>query len=197
MPLPKMYFQFSSIPLGEVTSDQRRKAKSANFAISYGTTAFGLSQNLNIPRKEAQELIDSYFANYPKVKALMDSYINSAREKGYVETMFARRRYVPDINSQNATIRGVAERNAINAPVQGSAADIIKIAMIRIFERMKSMNMRSRMILQVHDELNFDVFPDELETMKTIVSEEMQNAVSLKVPLIAEMGVGNNWLEAH
>ena len=186
-----------NVPLGEVTSDQRRKAKSANFAISYGTTAFGLSQNLNIPRKEAQELIDSYFANYPKVKALMDSYINSAREKGYVETMFARRRYVPDINSQNATIRGVAERNAINAPVQGSAADIIKIAMIRIFERMKSMNLRSRMILQVHDELNFDVFSDELETMKTIVSEEMQNAVSLKVPLIAEMGVGNNWLEAH
>ena len=127
----------------------------------------------------------------------MDSYINSAREKGFVETMFARRRYVPDINSQNATIRGVAERNAINAPVQGSAADIIKIAMIRIFERMKSMNVRSRMILQVHDELNFDVFPEELELMKTIVSEEMQNAVSLQVPLIAEMGVGKNWLEAH
>lgn len=186
-----------NVPLAEVTSDQRRKAKSANFAISYGTTAFGLSQNLNIPRKEAQELIDNYFANYPKVKALMDSYINSAREKGYVETMFARRRYVPDINSQNATIRGVAERNAINAPVQGSAADIIKIAMIRIFERMNSMKLRSKMILQVHDELNFDVFPDELETMKTIVSEEMQNAVSLKVPLIAEMGVGQNWLEAH
>lgn len=186
-----------NVSIGEVTSDQRRKAKSANFAISYGTTAFGLSQNLNIPRKEAQALIDSYFENYPKVKALMDSYIHSAREKGYVETMFARRRYTPDINSQNATIRGVAERNAINAPVQGSAADIIKIAMIRIFERMNSMKLKSKMILQVHDELNFDVFPDELDIMKAIVSEEMQNAVSLKVPLIAEMGVGKNWLEAH
>ncbi|MCQ2607179.1 MAG: DNA polymerase I [Bacteroidales bacterium] len=185
------------VPLEEVTSDQRRKAKSANFAISYGTTAFGLSQTLNIPRKEAQELIDSYFANYPKVKALMDSYIDMARNKGYVETMFNRRRYLPDINSQNATIRGVAERNAINAPVQGSAADIIKIAMINIAAKMEEQNLRSRMILQVHDELNFDVFPDELEAMKKIVTEEMQNAVALQVPLIAEMGIGNNWLEAH
>ena len=186
-----------NVPIAEVTSDQRRKAKSANFAISYGTTAFGLSQNLNIPRKEAQELIDNYFANYPKVKALMDSYIQMARENGYVETMFKRRRYVPDINSQNATIRGVAERNAINAPIQGTAADIIKIAMIRIHEKMCSMKLKSRMILQVHDELNFDVYPDELETMKKIVCESMQNAVLLKVPLLAEMGVGKNWLEAH
>lgn len=185
------------VPLSEVTSDQRRKAKSANFAISYGTTAFGLSQNLNIPRKEAQDLINSYFENYPRVKALMDSYIQSAHEKGYVETMFGRRRYLPDINSQNATIRGVAERNAINAPIQGSAADIIKIAMIRIEERIQSQKLKSNMILQVHDELNFDVFPDELEQMKAIVSEEMQNAVSLKVPLIAEVGTGKNWLEAH
>ncbi len=185
------------LPISEVTSDQRRKAKSANFAISYGTTAFGLSQTLDIPRKEAQELIDSYYQNYPKVKALMDSYIHSAREKGYVETMFHRRRYTPDINSQNATIRGVAERNAINAPIQGTAADIIKIAMIRIHEKMVSMKLKSKMILQVHDELNFDVYPEELETMKQIVSNEMQNAVSLKVPLIAEMGVGKNWLEAH
>jgi len=185
------------VSLEEVTADQRRKAKSANFAISYGTTAFGLSQTLNIPRKEAQELIDSYFANYPKVKALMDSYIDMARNKGYVETMFNRRRYLPDINSQNATIRGVAERNAINAPVQGSAADIIKIAMINIASKMEEQNLRSRMILQVHDELNFDVFPDELEAMKKIVTEEMQNAVALQVPLIAEMGIGQNWLEAH
>lgn len=185
------------LPISEVTSDQRRKAKSANFAISYGTTAFGLSQTLDIPRKEAQELIDSYYQNYPKVKALMDSYIQSAREKGYVETMFHRRRYTPDINSQNATIRGVAERNAINAPIQGTAADIIKIAMVRIHEKMVSLKLKSKMILQVHDELNFDVYPDELETMKQIVSNEMQNAVSLKVPLIAEMGVGKNWLEAH
>jgi DNA polymerase-1 len=185
------------VPLSEVTSDQRRKAKSANFAISYGTTAFGLSQNLNIPRKEAQDLINSYFENYPRVKALMDSYIQSAHEIGYVETMFGRRRYLPDINSQNATIRGVAERNAINAPIQGSAADIIKIAMIRIEERIQKQKLKSNMILQVHDELNFDVFPDELEQMKAIVSEEMQNAVALKVPLIAEVGTGKNWLEAH
>ncbi|MCQ2959048.1 MAG: DNA polymerase I [Bacteroidales bacterium] len=185
------------LPIEEVTSEQRRKAKSANFAISYGTTAFGLSQTLNIPRKEAQELIESYYANYPRVKALMDSYIHSAQEKGYVETMFQRRRYTPDINSQNATIRGVAERNAINAPIQGTAADIIKIAMIHIFERMSAMKLKSKMILQVHDELNFDVFPDELDVMKQIVSEEMQNAVRLKVPLVAEMGVGKNWLEAH
>ena len=185
------------VSLNEVTSEQRRKAKSANFAISYGTTAFGLSQTLNIPRKEAQELIDSYYANYPKVKALMDSYIQNARELGYVETMFKRRRYTPDINSQNATIRGLAERNAINAPIQGSAADIIKIAMIHIQEKIDTLHLRSRMILQVHDELNFDVFPDELEQMKTIVAEGMQGAVSLSVPLIAEVGVGKNWLEAH
>ena len=149
------------------------------------------------PRKEAQELIDSYYQNYPRVKALMDSYIQSAREKGYVETMFHRRRYTPDINSQNATIRGVAERNAINAPIQGTAADIIKIAMIRIFERMTAQKLKSKMILQVHDELNFDVFPKELDIMKQIVAEEMQNAVSLQVPLIAEIGMGDNWLEAH
>lgn len=186
-----------NVPIEDVSSDQRRKAKSANFAISYGTTAFGLSQTLNIPRKEAQELIDSYYQNYPRVKALMDSYIQSAREKGYVETMFHRRRYTPDINSQNATIRGVAERNAINAPIQGTAADIIKIAMIRIFERMTAQKLKSKMILQVHDELNFDVFPKELDIMKQIVAEEMQNAVSLQVPLIAEIGMGDNWLEAH
>lgn len=185
------------LPLEEVTSEQRRKAKSANFAISYGTTAFGLSQTLNIPRKEASELIENYYSNYPRVKALMDSYVQNAREKGYVETMYGRRRYTPDINSQNATIRGVAERNAINAPIQGTAADIIKIAMIRIHEKMCSMKLKSRMILQVHDELNFDVYPDELETMKKIVGESMQNAVLLKVPLLAEMGVGKNWLEAH
>ena len=186
-----------NVPIEDVSSDQRRKAKSANFAISYGTTAFGLSQTLNIPRKEAQELIDSYYQNYPRVKALMDSYIQSAREKGFVETMFHRRRYTPDINSQNATIRGVAERNAINAPIQGTAADIIKIAMIRIFERMTAQKLKSKMILQVHDELNFDVFPKELDIMKQIVAEEMQNAVSLQVPLIAEIGMGDNWLEAH
>lgn len=185
------------VSLADVTSDQRRKAKSANFAISYGTTAFGLSQNLNIPRKEAQELIDSYFANYANVKTLMDNYIQDARVHGYVETMYHRRRYLPDINSGNATIRGVAERNAINAPIQGSAADIIKIAMIRVFEKMQALKLKSRMILQVHDELNFDVYPDELETMRTIVTDEMQNAVALRVPLIAEVGLGKNWLEAH
>jgi len=185
------------IPVEEVTSEQRRQAKSANFAISYGSTAFGLGQGLNIARKDAQFLIDGFFANYPKVKGFMDEQINKAREVGFVETMYGRRRYLPDINSQNATVRGFAERNAVNAPIQGTAADIMKIAMINIHAAMQEQNLQSNLIMQVHDELNFDVLESELEVMKEIISKGMQEAVKLTVPLDVDLGVGDNWLEAH
>lgn len=185
------------IPLEEVTQDMRRKAKTANFGIIYGITPFGLSERLAIPRSEAKELIDGYFETFPQVKAYMDESIAHAREKGFVETILGRKRYLADINSRNAIVRGYAERNAINAPIQGSAADIIKIAMVRIFHRLKKEKLRSKMILQVHDELNFNVFPEELETIKTIVREEMENACSLSIPLKTDIGVGKNWLMAH
>jgi DNA polymerase-1 len=152
---------------------------------------------MDIPTGEARQLIDDYFKTFPKVHDYMEQAKQTVREKGYAETMFGRRRYLPDINSRNATVRGFAERNAINAPIQGSEADIIKIAMIRIWRRFKSEGIRSKMILQVHDELNFSVYPDETEQVEKIVLEEMQGAASLKVPLIAEAGWGNNWLEAH
>ncbi len=181
----------------EVTPDMRRKAKTANFGIIYGISAFGLADRLNIPRKEAKEIIDGYFENFPGVKDYMDACISKAREKGYVETLFGRRRQLDDINSRNSIVRGVAERNAINAPIQGTAADIIKIAMINIYKEMNSLHLKSKMILQVHDELNFDVCLEELETMKELVKRCMENACALKVPLIADMGTGNNWLEAH
>ncbi len=181
----------------EVTSEQRRQAKSANFAIIYGSSAFGLSQSLDISRTDAKFLIDGYFASYPSVRKFMDVQIQKAQETGYVETLFARRRYVPDINSQNATVRGYAERNAINAPIQGTAADIMKIAMIRIYNEMRAKKLKSTLIMQVHDELNFDVCISELEIMKRIITEHMQQAVTLSVPLLVELGVGNNWLEAH
>jgi DNA polymerase I len=186
-----------NVPLSEVTSEQRRQAKSANFAISYGSSAFGLSQTLNIPRKDAQFLIDGYFTSYPKVKQFMDNQILKAREKGFVETMFGRRRYLPDIYSQNQTVRGFAERNAVNAPIQGTAADIMKIAMIRIHSAMQTQKLQSKLIMQVHDELNFSVPQNEIEAMKKIISDGMQNAVELSIPLVAEIGVGKNWLEAH
>jgi DNA polymerase-1 len=185
------------ISLDAVTGDQRRQAKSANFAISYGSSAFGLGQNLNISRKDAQFLIDGYFATYPKVKEFMDKQIAIAREQGFVETLMGRRRYLPDINSNNATVRGFAERNAINAPIQGSAADIIKIAMIKICKEFAKRNLQSRMIMQVHDELNFDVLKSELDVVTDIVRSGMQNAIHLKVPLLVDLGVGENWLEAH
>lgn len=185
------------IPIKEVTSDMRRKAKTANFGIIYGISVFGLAERLSIPRGEAKELIDGYFETYPKVKEYMDSIINAAKEQGYVETILGRKRYLPDINSRNATVRGYAERNAINAPIQGSAADIIKIAMNKIFERFRNENIRSKMILQVHDELNFSAFNDELSHVEQIVIEEMENAYKLIVPLKADSGTGNNWLEAH
>ena len=180
-----------------VTRDQRTKAKRANFGIIYGITVFGLAERLDISRKEATELIDGYFATFPRVADYMEQAKAAAREKGYAETLMHRRRYLPDITSHNATVRGFAERNAINAPIQGTAADIIKIAMVRIYERFRREGLRSKMILQVHDELNFSVYPDEKERVEQIVLEEMQNAYPLDVPLTADCGWGANWLEAH
>jgi DNA polymerase-1 len=185
------------IPLEQVTKDMRRKAKTANFGIIYGISVFGLSEQLHVPRGEAKELIDGYFATYPDVKEYMEKSIEVARKNGYVETIFHRRRFLPDITSRNATVRGYAERNAINAPIQGSAADIIKVAMNRIYKRFKENNLQSRMIMQVHDELNFNVVSTELELVKQIVVQEMENATQLRVPLIADCGIGRNWLEAH
>ena len=183
--------------LEEVTSDERRKAKTANFGIIYGISAFGLAERMGVSRTEAKQLIDEYFATYPGVKAYMDESIRMAREKGYTETIFKRRCSLPDINSNNSVVRGYAERNAINAPIQGSAADIIKIAMIRVYKRMKEEGLKSKMILQVHDELNFSVLPEEKEKLQKLVIEEMQGAANLSVPLIADCGWGSNWLEAH
>ena len=181
----------------EVTRDERTKAKRANFGIIYGITVFGLAERLDIERAEAKQLIDGYFESFPQVAVYMEKAKEQARSRGYAETLFHRRRYLPDINSHNATVRGFAERNAINAPIQGSAADIIKVAMIRIYQRMKREGMKSKMILQVHDELNFSVLPAEKAQMEQIVIEEMQGAYALKVPLIADSGWGKNWLEAH
>ena len=183
--------------LEDVTREQRSKAKTANFGIIYGISVFGLAERLNIDRKEAKELIDGYFENYPHVKEYMDKSIQEAREKGYIETIFRRRRYLPDINSRNAVVRGYAERNAINAPIQGSAADIIKVAMVRIYLRFREEGIRSKMILQVHDELNFSVLPEEKEKVQQIVRTEMESAYKMKVPLQADCGWGKNWLEAH
>lgn len=185
------------VSFDEVTREMRSRAKTANFGIIYGISSFGLSERLNIGRKEAKELIDGYFASYPGVKQYMEESIKQAREKGYVTTMFGRRRYVRDINSRNQVVRGNAERNAINAPIQGSAADIIKIAMIRIFNQIRNKGLKSRMILQVHDELILEVAHDELELVKEIVISEMTGAASLKVPLKVDWGTGSNWLEAH
>ena len=184
-------------PIGEVTSDERRKAKTANFGIIYGISAFGLAERLGVGRSEAKQLIDEYFQTYPGVKAYMEKSIEMARERGFTETIFHRRCQLPDINSHNAVVRGYAERNAINAPIQGSAADIIKIAMVRVHRRMKQEGLKSKMILQVHDELNFSVLPEEKEKLQSLVIEEMQGAASLSVPLIADCGWGTNWLEAH
>ena len=181
----------------EVTSDMRRRAKTANFGIIYGISAFGLAERLAIPRAEARELIDGYFASYPRIKAYMDASIQTATEQGYVETLFGRRMFLPDIRSRNAVVRGYAERGAINAPIQGTAADIIKIAMIGIRRRFRQEHLRSRMILQVHDELNFNVRKEELDVVRQIVREEMEGAAKLSVPLTVDCGVGRNWLEAH
>ena len=181
----------------EVSSDERRKAKTANFGIIYGISAFGLAERIGCSRSEAKQLIDGYFLSYPKVKEYMNSSIQMARERGFTETLFHRRLVLPDINSHNAVVRGYAERNAINAPIQGSAADIIKIAMVRIYHRLISEGFESKMILQVHDELNFSVLPEEKERLQAMVIEEMQEACQLSVPLVADCGWGSNWLEAH
>ena len=181
----------------EVSRDERTKSKRANFGIIYGITVFGLAERLDIPRDEAKMLIDGFFETFPQVHDYMEKSKEVARQKGYVTTLFGRRRYLPDINSQNATVRGFAERNAINAPIQGTAADIIKVAMIRIFQRFQQEGIRSKMILQVHDELNFSVYPEEKERVEAIVIEEMQGAFQMQVPLLADSGFGKNWLEAH
>ena len=183
--------------IGDVTSAQRKKAKTANFGIIYGITTYGLAQRMDIDNKEAKQIIEDYFRTFPGVKDYMEKSKEMAREKGYAETLFRRRRYLPDISSHNATVRGFAERNAINAPIQGSEADIIKVAMVKIFNRFQQEGIRSKMIIQVHDELNFSVYPDEKEKVERIVVEEMQNAYPLSVPLIADAGWGENWLEAH
>jgi DNA polymerase-1 len=186
-----------NVPLENVTPEMRRNAKMVNFGIIYGISAFGLSQRLNIPRKEGAAIIENYFKEFPTIKTYMDGSIEFARQNGYVETVLGRRRYLRDINSANAVVRGFAERNAINAPIQGSAADMIKVAMINIHKEIALRNLKSKMILQVHDELVFDVHLDEVEILKPIVKEKMENAIKLDVPLEVEMGTGSNWLEAH
>ena len=185
------------VPLEEVSREQRSNAKTVNFGIVYGVSAFGLSQQTNLNRTEAKELIEAYYATYPQLKSYMNEQVDFARENGYVTTVLGRRRYLKDINSQNAVVRGAAERNAVNAPIQGSAADIIKIAMINIHRRMEKENWQSKMLLQVHDELVFDVPKAEVDALSTMVKEEMENAFSLEVPLLVEVGIGENWLEAH
>ena len=185
------------VPIESVTKDQRRKAKTANFGILYGISAFGLAQQLDCSRSEAKQLIDDYFAAFPKIQSFIEAQKSYAREHLYVETLFGRKRYLPDIVSHNATVRAFAERNAVNAPVQGTAADIIKIAMVAIHRELKERRLKAQMIMQVHDELNFNVPFDEVEQVRQIVVDNMQNAVHLSVPLIAECGVGDNWLEAH
>jgi DNA polymerase-1 len=183
--------------LEEVTSAQRSNAKTVNFGIIYGVSAFGLSNQTSLSRSESAALIDAYYKTYPKLKAYMQEQVDFARENGYVQTVLGRRRYLKDINSANAVVRGGAERNAVNAPIQGSAADIIKIAMINIHKKLVAENWKSKMLLQVHDELVFDVHLSELEKIQPIIKHEMENAIQLAVPLEVEMGISKNWLEAH
>lgn len=185
------------IDADEVTPDQRRIAKTANFGIMYGISAFGLAQRLKIPRGDAKKIIDDYFTNFPAVSAFISDTIASAREKGYVETLFGRRRYLPDITSRNATVRALAERNAVNAPIQGTSADIIKIAMVEVDREMQAQGLKSRMVLQVHDELVFDAVQEEIGTLERMVVEKMQNVIELSIPLTVECNYGKNWLEAH
>ena len=185
------------IPLAEVTADQRRIAKTANFGIMYGISSFGLSQRLRCSRSEAKKIIDDYFASFPSIRSFIDDTVAMARETGYVETLFGRRRYIPDINSKNATVRSLAERNAVNAPIQGTSADIIKLAMVAIDRRMQAEGFRSAMVLQIHDELLFEVLPEELESLTALVVKEMENVIELSVPLTVECNNGSNWLESH
>ena len=183
--------------IADVTDEQRRRAKTANFGIIYGISAFGLSQRLRIPRFEAKELIDGYFRSYPHIKEYIEAAIEKARQDGYVSTMMGRKRMLPEINSRNAVVRGYAERNAVNAPIQGTAADIIKLAMVNVYRDFEREGLKSKMIMQVHDELVFNVVPDELDRVKEIVMRDMMGAYDGKVPLIVSAGVGENWLEAH
>jgi DNA polymerase-1 len=186
-----------NIPLDEVTREQRSNAKTVNFGIIYGVSAFGLSNQTDLSRGEAKDLIDTYYKTYPKLRNYISEQIDFAREHGYVQTVLGRRRYLKDINGSNAVVRGAAERNAVNAPIQGSAADIIKIAMINIYRKLEEGDFRTKMLLQVHDELVFDVYKPELEELKTMIKTEMENAYTLSVPLDVELGVGDNWLQAH
>jgi DNA polymerase-1 len=186
-----------NVPLEAVTREQRSNAKTVNFGIIYGVSAFGLSNQTNLSRAESKELIDTYYATYPKLRAYMSEQVDFARDNGYVQTVLGRRRYLKDINSRNAVVRGAAERNAVNAPIQGSAADIIKIAMINIHNKLETGSYKTKMLLQVHDELVFDVYKPELETIKTLVKTEMENAYKFEVPLDVDLDTGLNWLEAH
>lgn len=185
------------VPHEEVTPEQRRVAKTANFGIMYGISSFGLAQRLGVSRSEAKKIIDDYFAAFPAVRSYIDDTIAAARENGYVETLFGRRRYLPDINSKNATVRGLAERNAVNAPIQGTSADIIKLAMIGVDKKMTEEGLKSKMVLQIHDELLFDTVPGETEKLMSIVKEQMEHVTELTVPLTVECNYGKNWLEAH
>ena len=186
-----------NVPLNEVTREQRSNAKTVNFGIIYGVSAFGLSNQTDLSRSESKELIDTYYATYPKLREFINKQVHFAQEHGYVQTVLGRRRYLKDINSGNAVVRGAAERNAVNAPIQGSAADIIKLAMINIHRKLKEGNFKTKMLLQVHDELVFDAYKPELDTIKPLIKTEMENAYKLAVPLVVDMGMGNNWLEAH
>ena len=186
-----------NVPLQEVTREQRSNAKTVNFGIIYGVSAFGLSNQTDLSRGEAKELIDTYYSTYPKLRNYMSELVDFARDNGYVQTVLGRRRYLKDINGSNAIVRGGAERNAVNAPIQGSAADIIKIAMINIHEKLEKGGYKTKMLLQVHDELVFDVYKPELSEMKTLIKTEMENAYTLAVPLDVELGEGENWLQAH
>ena len=186
-----------NVPLNTVTREQRSNAKTVNFGIIYGVSAFGLSNQTDLSRSEAKELIDTYYATYPKLRNFISEQVDFARDNGYVQTVLGRRRYLKDINSRNAVVRGAAERNAVNAPIQGSAADIIKIAMINIHKKLEEGNYKTKMLLQVHDELVFDVYKPELESIKTLVKTEMENAYKLDVPLDVDLDIGDNWLEAH
>jgi DNA polymerase-1 len=189
--------QVFNVPLEEVTREQRGNAKTVNFGIMYGVSAFGLSNQTDLSRSEAKDLIETYYKTYPKLRNYMSELVDFARDNGYVKTVLDRRRYLKDINSGNAIVRGAAERNAVNAPIQGSAADIIKLAMINIFEKLEAGNYATKMLLQVHDELVCDVPNNELEEMKTLIKTEMENAFIMKVPLDVEVGLGQDWLEAH
>ena len=185
------------VPVAQVTADQRRKAKTANFGIMYGISAFGLAQRLRVPRSEAKRLIDGYFESFPSIRAFIDNTIAQARQDGYVQTLFGRRRYIQDINIQNATLRALAERNAVNAPIQGTAADIIKLAMIAVDKELRESGMKSRMVLQIHDELVFETDTKEVEALKKLVTQCMENVIKLSVPLTVECNYGKNWIEAH